>query len=363
MTSQFLLLSTCGTSSLTNNADEKTKSWLSEIANRNDLSEAEAEQLRKHAESRKCELLNADIEMRRRLSAELNSIAAVLERWAPSIVQHLLIQTDTTVGREAANIVAEVLQKDGQQVQLLEVPGLRTDDFPSFREALANVTEQLEKWAQGYNQQNCTRVFNLTGGFKSVNAYLQALGMLYADRCVFLFEGAPMLMEIPRLPIKLAEMDEIREHLAVFRKLKRGYPVKEDEAAGVPDMLLLSDDGQVTTSVWGDVVWNRVREALLSERLLDPLSPKLVISDSIRKAFDKLESSRRVQVNEAFDALSAHLDFNEQLPKSNTFKKLRGNPAPPATHEMYLWNDGSAWRLFGHYEKDRFIGDSLGPHL
>ncbi|MBX6330150.1 MAG: hypothetical protein IRY89_16465 [Pseudolabrys sp.] len=49
-----------------------------------------------------------------------------------------------------------------------------------------------------------------------------------------------------------------------------------------------------------------------------------------------------MQVNEALDALSAHLDLNRDLPKSNTLKRLGGNPTPPATHELYLWSDGAA---------------------
>jgi len=36
---------------------------------------------------------------------------------------------------------------------------------------------------------------------------------------------------------------------------------------------------------------------------------------------------------------------------------------PPSTHELYLWSDSGAWRLFGHYESSTFIADSIGPHL
>jgi putative CRISPR-associated protein (TIGR02619 family) len=363
MTSQILLLSTCGTSSLTNNADEDIRSWLTKIANKKDLPKTESERLQKHAEHRKQQLLNAEVTERRRLSAELNGIAAVLEQWGLSRVQHFLIQTDTAAGKECAKIVQAVLEKDRQHVQIIEAPGLRTDDFPSFRYALAEVTKKLEDLLPGYREQGWTILFNLTGGFKSVNAYLQALGMVYADRCVFLFEGARTLMEIPQLPVKLAEKEEIQKHLTLFRKLERGYSVAKSEAAGIPDALLLILDGQVTTSVWGDVVWGRVRKELFKERLLDPLSPKLEISDAVRKAFDKLEHKRRVEVNDALDALSAHLDLGKELPKSNTLRELKGNLKPPATHELYLWSDGSAGRLFGHFDKGHFIADSLGSHV
>lgn len=369
MISQLLLVSTCGTSLLTNDADGETRSWLTAIANKKNLTGADAERLRQHVTNtealvkRMGRLSRADRRDRQRLGAELCGICAELDRRNFRSIQHLLIHSDTDAGRAAATLVEDILLDEGHQVQLLTAGGLRTDDLPSFRDALAELTKQIEELVPGYREQGWTTYFNLTGGFKSVNAYLQALGMLYADRCVFLFEGQPTLMEIPRLPVKLAEADEVREHLTAFRRLMLGYLVAEREVVDVPDSLLLIDDGQVTRSVWGDVVWERVRKRLLRERLLDPLSPKLVISHAARKAFEKLEEDRRIQVNEALDALSANLDFNRELPKSNTLKKLAGNPALPSTHELYLWSDGAAWRAFGHFEADRFVVDSLGPHL
>ncbi|HLH76747.1 MAG TPA: hypothetical protein VKV28_08075 [Candidatus Binataceae bacterium] len=363
MITQLLLLSTCGTSVLTNNADKETERWLKSITNNVALEGADAVRLEAHVAKRGERLEKADASERRRLSAEINGISAVLDRWKPSRVQHLLVHSDTAVGKAAVDLVKAVLDKDGQQVQLLTASGLRTDNLLSFREAIAHLTVQIEEWIPGHRQRGWRALFNLTGGFKSVNAYLQALGMIYADGCVFFFEGSSELMEIPRLPVRLAEADEIRPYTSVFRRLKHGYQVSERDAVGVSDSLLMFDDGQATTSVWGDVVWSRVRKKLFAEGLLDPLSPKLVIREPVREAFRELEEARRMQVNDALDALSAHLDRVRALVKSEAFKKLSGNPSPPSTHEFYLWSDGAAWRLFGHYENERFIADSLGPHL
>lgn len=364
MITQLLVLSTCGTSVLTNAAASETQRWLTEIANKPMLDGADAKRLQDRIAECADRLWKGDVAERRKLSAELNGIGAVLDRWTPRRIQHLLIHTDTVTGRAAADLVAAVLEKDGQRVERLTAGGLRTDDFPSFREALAELTASVEEWIPKYREKGWTTFFNLTGGFKSVNAYLQALGMLYADRCVFLFEGASALMEIPRLPVRLAEADELRSHMSVFRRLAHGYRVAEKEVGGVPDSLLLVDDGQATTSVWGDVVWRRLRKTLLGEKLLDSLSGKLVLKDTIRKAFDGLRENQRVEVNEALDALSACLDEVRPLLKSNTFKKLQGNPAPPATHELYVSSDGPAWRLFGHFDDaGHFIADSLGTHL
>lgn len=363
MITQLLLLSTCGTSVLTNFADQNTRDWLQSVTNNVALGDADAMRLEAHAAERGKGLETADASKRRRLSAEINGISAVLDRWKPSRVQHLLVHSDTAVGKAAVDIVKAVLEKDGQQVQLLTASGLRTDNLLSFRAAVADLTVLIEEWIPGHRQRGWRALFNLTGGFKPLIAYLQALGMIYADGCVFFFEGSSELMEIPRLPVRLAEADEIRPYTSVFRRLKHGYQVSERDAVGVSDSLLMFDDGQATTSVWGDVVWGRVRKELLAEGLLDPLSPKLVISEPVRKAFDGLEEARRVQVNDALDALSAHLDGARSPLKSEAFRKLSGNPLPPSTHEFYLWSDGAAWRLFGHYENERFIADSLGPHL
>jgi putative CRISPR-associated protein (TIGR02619 family) len=361
MTDNLLLVSTCGTSVLTNGTSDEVRKWLTRIANATELPAEEQSQLDVHAGARRRQILGADPATRRRLSAELNGIAAVLAQWKPKKVFHLLVHTDTTVGRAAAHIIEEALRSDKQDVQSITADGLRTDHLSSFREALADLTCQLEEWSESY--RGSTVLFNLTGGFKSINAYLQALGMLYADRCVFLFEGADSLMEIPRIPLRLADADEVREHLAVFRRLALRYPVRADEVEGIPESLLLVDGGQATTSVWGDVVWQRVRKALLSERLLAPLSPKLTLGRSVESSFDKLEAAQKCEVNEALDELSACLDGVRPLLRSRIFKPLQGDPRPPSTHELYAWSTGGTGRLFGHYEGVDFHFDALSGHL
>lgn len=359
----LLLLSTCGTSTLTNEASGEVRKWLTSIANASTLSDSDALKLREHTAERLARLLKANQVERRLASAELNGIGAVLDCRESPRVQHLLVHTDTIVGQAAAELVQKTLAQDGSSVEMLTAPGLRTDDAASFREALADLTWQLEEQVPSYRRQGWEVIFNLTGGFKSINAYIQALGMLHADRCVFLFEGVASLMAIPRLPIRLAEAEDVREHLSIFRRIAFGYHVATSEANSVPDTLLFEDDGQVTTSVWGAAVWARVRKTLLGEALLKPLSTKLTLSDTARKAFDQLESERKVQVNEALDALSSHLDHGRPLLHKNAFKKLVGKPKLPSTHEFYLWSDGAAWRLYGHFEEETFVANTMGPHL
>jgi hypothetical protein len=295
----------------------------------------------------------------------LNSAYGALDRWKPNQVIHLLLQSSTAAGEAAAELITAALGRRGREtVQLLTVDGLQTDDGTSFRDALAALTKQLEEILPGYRDSGWSVTFNLNGGFKSVSGFLQALGMLYADRCVFRFDGARDLIEIPRLPIQLADVDEVRRNLEIFRKIKHGYPVDERDVTGIPESLLLALDGRVEFSIWGDVVWNRAESAVLSEHLCKPLSARLRLTEKVRRSFDDLPNNRKVQVNSALDSLSALLDRVGRPRAANTFKTLAGNPSPPSTHELYLWSDGSAGRLFGHYDiGDIFVADSIGNHL
>jgi len=357
MIDRLLLVSTCGTSLLTNGANEDDRAWLTMIANDTEVAAA---RLTPIVEKRRQSLKAADIPTQRKMSAELNGIGAVLDRYKPKQLFHLLVHTDTALGRETAHLVQEAL---GNQTSLVSAGGLRTNDLASFRAALADLTKQLDDLVRSYREQGWFVVFNLTGGFKSLNGYLQTLAMISADRCVFLFEGAPELMEIPRLPVHLAELEELREHAPLFRRLVVGYPVRADEAKDVPDSLLMEVDGQVTTSVLGDVAWARCRNTLFIEKLQLPLSNKVRVADVVQKSFVGLEPAQKVQVNEALDEFSAYLDGCRPLLKSRTFKKLQGDPVTGSTHELYAWSDGATGRLFGHYDDGTFVFDRLGAHL
>ena len=356
---RLVLISTCGTSLLTNGATNEERAWLTSLANAPSLDETRFEQI---VAARRARFLAADDVLRRRMSAEMNGIAAVLERYRPkSQVHHVLIHSDTAQGRATAEMIGAVL---GASMELLTASGLRTDSAASFRAALSDLTGDLSRRIEDYRAQGWFVVFNLTGGFKGMNAYLQTLAMISADRCVFLFETAPELMEIPRLPVRLAELEALREHVTLFRRLQVGYSARPVEAAGVPESLLLELDDAVTTSPLGDVAWSQHRRVLLAERLYPILSDKVVVATAVAKEFDGLEPAQRVQVNEALAEFCAFMDHGRPLLKSRTFKKLEGDPVPGSTHELYAWSDGATGRLLGHYDGEgRFVFDRLTRHL
>jgi putative CRISPR-associated protein (TIGR02619 family) len=361
----LLLVSTCGTSIFTNRATEGDRERITKLANRteNELPQQELEFLDGLERRKRDELLGADEQERRKMSAELNGIAATLDRWPAERVVHYLIHSDTAIGKRCANLIKEILRPGSQNVFKYSTAGLRTDDLTNFRAALDDLTKQILDDVSKYRERKYSIIFNLTGGWKSVNAYLQVIAMVSADQCVFIFEGTPSLLSIPVLPLELSPRQKFEEHLSVFRRLEAGYRVGAEEARGVPASLLTEVDGDVVISEWGKVQWLKERPKLLARRLCDPLSRRLRLDKKVQREFENLEEERKVQVNEVFDRLAAHLDGGRDMPRAHQLKRLEGNPRPPSTHELYLWSDGSAWRAFGHLDGETFVVDSIGEGL
>lgn len=364
MKKPLLLVTTCGTSILTNGGEPATNKWLRDIANRTaaELDPAERQRLADLVAQRTAALAAMTSAEQCRQSAEINGIYAVLRDWQPTRVDHLLIHSDTAAGRATAQLVEGVLDALGTPPQLITAGGLRTSDPADFRAALPDLTQQVREFAVSARTAGSDVVFNLTGGFKSVNAYLQAIGMLLADVCVFLFESESALMRIPRAPLREYAAADLEPHRELFRRLALGYPVTTADAQDVPDALLFEVDGLVQMSPWADLLWAEHRDTLYADQLLPPLSPRLRCEHAVARTFAGLAPARQVQVNQALDLLSAYLDMGREPPKKHLFKALAGYAT--ASHEMYLWSDGAAWRLLGSYDAAKvFVAKTIEKHL
>ena len=94
MTERLLLVSTCGTSLLTNGASTDDRTWLTKVAN---AVEVDAARITPIVDDRRTRLNTAGEATRRQMSAELNGISAVLDRYRPTQIFHLLVHTDTAM--------------------------------------------------------------------------------------------------------------------------------------------------------------------------------------------------------------------------------------------------------------------------
>ena len=176
-----LIVSTCGTSLLTNGADGDMRRLLVTHANakEQDIDVRLREKIDEWVKQRQARLLGADDREAARLSAELNGLLACYEAAGGAVPanrqdQHWLMVTDTWLGQKAFECIGGWLERKlGQPATKVTAGGLNTSSLVDFRAALADIVKQLDdldlpRWRdRGYRV-----VFNLTGGFKSVNGFM-----------------------------------------------------------------------------------------------------------------------------------------------------------------------------------------------
>lgn len=360
-----LIVSTCGTSLLTNVAGER-RSLVTRHAN---ATKAEAVPLDERKElmalidEMQRALRNADRSGQERMSAELNGLLRLYDgRLDGSSDTHWLIATDTWLGEVTARAIGEVLDQAGHTTTIKRISDMRTNNLAEFRNAMSELARLCAQEVRGMREGGWRVVFNLTGGFKSVQGFMQALGMLYADESVYVFERTSELLRLPRLPITLDADVLVRGHQRVFRRLAVGLPVSATESATVPDTLLMEIDGQVALSVWGDVVWAEAGDQLLSERLWESVDEKVRFSDQLAAEVSACSRDEVRQVNQRLAEVARHLHEPGYNPRRLDFKKLKGAHGC-WTHECDAWAQGGAKRLFGYFDGGVFVVDALAKGL
>jgi putative CRISPR-associated protein (TIGR02619 family) len=204
-----VVISTVGTSLLTNQINRSNleeKDWYSQLRDTaNSTLEKTPKNVLKIIETLKVraikKLEQSSTAQIRSASAELNGIYGLYQEQLELSRQdmHWLVATDTAQGKETAEIVESFLQTRGITVQIYTPKGLSTTTTRCFSDGIDELLTQLDPMTSGY-ERVC---FNLVGGFKSLQAYLNTIGMFYADEIIYIFEGFNSeVITIPRLPIK-----------------------------------------------------------------------------------------------------------------------------------------------------------------
>ena len=361
----MLVVSTCGTSLLNKVAGRDAEEFLRRTANANHLEEGDAAKLQEIVRSCDRRLAEATIEESIALSAELNGIVHLYDG---SLGQasgdlHLLLATDTVQGRATASLVEGWLR--GRKVSVAEVgrfSSLQTADAQGLTEALADVVKWCDETLPGYSESGYRVVFNLTGGFKSTSGFMQALGMFYADEIVYIFESSKSLLRIPRLPVRIDAAEIVETWLGPMRKMRLGFKVSAADVQGLPETLVSVVDGEAALSPWGDLVWLRGCADAYRRRVFLPPEP-LIAGDRFRSDVEsmKLTEDQRLMLNKRLDDLSLAVRKRSN-PSALDFKALKTDARAPSTHECDIWSDSSR-RLFGHFDGERYVLDTIGRHL
>ena len=297
-----LVISTVGTSLLTNQIDNECESdWLTLLEETANFSQAQINNhdsdiaqniadLKQRAEKALDEGNTLEI---RKASAELNGIYGLykdnLDLGKEDI--YWLIATDTAQGQITAKILHEFLKNQGlTNISIYTPPGLSTATTQKFSEGI----DELLVWLQ--NQIIPLRgqykiCFNLVGSFKSLQGYLNTIGMFYADEVIYIFEGKlSELITIPRLPIRVDE-SAIKPHAVKLALMNAGAGLSSSDVVNIPEALIGDYDGKKVLSTWGQLIWNECKEELLSqEGLLE--FPRLHYADTFRADYKRINNKK-----------------------------------------------------------------------
>ncbi|MDP2811900.1 MAG: hypothetical protein Q8O34_17310 [Rhodocyclaceae bacterium] len=358
-----LILSTCGTSLLTYRATDDERASITRHANARRPEDIPADaraSLEAIIARARDAMRTSTLPDRACRSAEFNGLHCFYEgRFAPPPDLHWLIATDTWLGQQTAEILRETLEALGQKTQVRRIPDLRTADIDEFRLAMA---ELVRLCTQEIRPMGLTVIFNLTGGFKSVQGFMQALGMLYADETVYVFEGSSRLLRLPHLPLKLDAEETVRNSIRLFQRMAVGLPVSAEDARGILDVFLFVVDNQASLSEWGEIVWAETKGKILGEKLWQPVDTRLRYGERLERSVNECSTNERVMVNERLAELARCLHDPAYNPKRLDFKKLAAANGQ-YTHECDAWATGNAKRLFGRFDNGVFVVGKLAEGL
>lgn len=329
---------------------ERDSGWMKKLMDTANLSETEmppevAKKLDELRSRLSAQLVANKPEENRKMSAELNGIYGIYDNQIQNGNgdQHWLIATDTLQGRLACELVQEFLRAKGLTASIYQPPSLSTRNTQSFGRGMKNLIGWCEDQLPPYLSSGYKVTFNLVGGFKSLQGYLNVIGMFYADEVVYIFETSDQLIRIPRLPISISD-DDLRGNtveLAMLASAVDYYPTELTDRWQIPDAFLEDvDSNHVILSAWGTLIWNKTKPNLLATD--SPLSfPRINYGPDFRKHFREVTPNEKVELQEKLARVAALLDLN----KGDTVALKRDNELK---YENYA-NKNNAGAPIGHF--------------
>ncbi len=343
------VLSTIGTSSLTNQIrNEDPREWrllLRDSANHKmEELQSEAKAAIDTLADRALEkLLQEDPQLNRRISAELNGIYGIYNGRLPqnSPDQHCLICTDTAQGQKTGELIRDFLADRGFSVSIYTPEGLSTKDTAAFTAGTKALIRWLEENIPWRRDSSYRVIFNLVGGFKSLQGYMNTFGAFYADEVIYIFEAETAdLITIPRLPIQI-DTTVIRKYRTEFMLMAAGKLYPRRELEGIPETLLEfleegDDETDTGLSAWGTLIWNRAKVDLLGKELLS--FPRLAYARSFQSDFKRekdLKARLKLQETLAMVAYTLEKDGGHTSGLTGgalNYEKIRGAEGKAGIH-------------------------------
>jgi putative CRISPR-associated protein (TIGR02619 family) len=362
-----LILSTCGSSIITNRLDSNERNIVNKYSNIKKIEEIkdkdERQLLLKIIEDKRNLIMNHDFDIRL-ISAEMNGLLTYKNNQLSNKDIYYLLYSDTYYGFCVFNLLKEFINtKYGIEVFGLSTEGLQTNNFQEFHHALTSLIPELNIIHEAYSDRYHI-LYNLTGGFKSVNAFLQSLSLFFADEVFYLFESSSNILKIPKIPVKSDFLGIFKEHLHTLRKLKLNLITKNEEISDIPDSLIYRYLNMYDLSYWGAALWEKYKTELYSEKILESPYNKIQYNSTFEESSKNLESRRICQINKKIDDLVLYLKSGKiNHTKSLDLKKLKIKVNKISDYELDAWHDEDCKRIFCHFSGDIIILDRLDKAL
>ncbi|MEG4630699.1 putative CRISPR-associated protein [Microcoleus sp. AR_TQ3_B6] len=314
-----LVISTVGTSLLINQISDRRdpKGWEDMLQQTANLTQEQINQsapevvdiiktLKQRAEKKLNDGNTLEI---REASAELNGIYGLYEEQLEKgrLDTHYLVTTDTAQGQITANIIKEFLKTKVNFVDIITPEKLSTASTKSFHQGIDDLIDWVDKKVKNFPKPKYDIYFNLVGGFKALQGCMNTIGMFYADKITYVFEGqSSKLITIPRLPITV-DTNILKNHAVTLALLEAGASLSPEKTTTVPEAMVAERDGQMTISNWGQLIWKKYGDDFLSQDLLD--FPRISYAGDFRGEYKKIKDvNDKVRIQKTIAKVSRILE-------------------------------------------------------
>ncbi|MBD2356164.1 CRISPR-associated protein [Tolypothrix sp. FACHB-123] len=306
-----LVISTVGTSLLTNQIDRAYEdNYYDRLRDTANCSSVEIEKYHedvtdiiKILKERAEEKLGSNIDEIRDASAELNGIYGLYENKIHQSEQdiHWLIASDTAQDQVSAELLQSFLSQKGLNISIYTPKDFTLGSNEAFTQGIDELLNWFEDIIPGYKDSGYEIQFNLVGGFKAIQGFVNTIGMFYADKIIYIFEGRNSeIITIPRLPIKIDT--EVIKPVA-FALMSQGAWIDLKQLTGVPETLLYIVGDKAILSNWGRLIWNRSKNNFLNGDLL--VLPHIKYEPAFTRDYEsRKDRSERIKLQETLAKVS-----------------------------------------------------------
>ena len=357
-------LTTCGLSILTNGLRgifEPKDVFPNSNLSKEQIDKALLDRFEEEIEKLKQNILTLKKEELQELSAELNALLRYYKDGFNKQDYYKLLHTDTYLGQKTAEIIEYYLKSQGLNVVSYSPKDLKTSNIEEFHISLSDLVKDLSEELEGYRNSGYKIVFNLTGGFKGVNSFLQTMASLYADESIYIFENSSELLRVPKIPIKIDER-VFEDNINSFRALDIGIDIKKERLESIHKTLINQIEDEYMLSPWGEIVWQKFKIEHYQNNLLSSITAKIEYSESFKKDFNALSQKEKYQINKSIDKLENYLSNDVNL-RSLRYHELKGNIAKQYSHEFYPFDGGDSRRCYCNEIDGKIILEKIDAHL